>query len=740
MTADAGRRGPPWWPALLWALAGVAVCVLAPAPRTDNRPTAWLAADHPASQAYADFTARFGGDEVLVIRLHAADPVDRARAVTAWQARLLEGGDFARVLSARSLDEDALDALLDPALATPEARPGLEARFEGPLGKTLDLWSAERGTATLYALGDVRPPETRVALATAVEAARERARTTGEGGVTALEAAGNPLLNVALDAAGRAMDTTTLPALVGVCVLVLLGLTRSVRLTAIALVPLGLAVLTTDRLLDLAQRPHNLVVGIVRPLLFVLLLASAVHLLTAWQAARRNGLDAAEAATKARAHTGRAVALALFTTALGFGSLGLSTLSPIRDFGLSAAAGLAFGGALLLTALPWLLARLGPRSLGPAREAGTARLAMAAVSAGLRHPWLGPAVALAALVAGGLAWGHLRQDHHAIRYFATDNPLRHDHDVLAASGVGLASMHVLVEAPSAVAEGRLRESAVSAVDALTRDLAALPGVKAALSPSLLLREAGWQIDGRDGPPSGTALAEALAHERLAPFGAGSTLRITLLAEPLDAPALRKLGAAAAAAVATHLGPEARSHLAGSYQLVIEAQESLLTTLVTSLIGTALLMGLVMVLALRSIPLGLAAMLPNLAPVALNFALMVAVGIPLDVGTAMTAAVALGIAVDDTLHLGLAWRPEDPLAAARTTGGALVGSTLVIGLGFLALLPADFGPTRHFGLLCATAMASALAADLLIWPALLARLSPPRSAPRLPSSPAMAQRD
>jgi hypothetical protein len=217
------------------------------------------------------------------------------------------------------------------------------------------------------------------------------------------------------------------------------------------------------------------------------------------------------------------------------------------------------------------------------------------------------------------------------------------------------------------------------------------------------------------------LAEALAQERLAPFGDGHTLRITLLADLIDAPALRALESAAQAAVARHLGAEAKASIAGSYQLVLEAQEALLATLVTSLVGTAILMGLVMILALRSLPLGLAAMLPNLAPVALNFALMVAVGIPLDVGTAMTAAVALGIAVDDTLHLGLAWRPDDPLAAARTTGRALVGSTLVIGLGFLALLPTDFGPTRHFGLLCATAMLSALAADLFIWPPLLARL-------------------
>jgi predicted RND superfamily exporter protein len=123
------------------------------------------------------------------------------------------------------------------------------------------------------------------------------------------------------------------------------------------------------------------------------------------------------------------------------------------------------------------------------------------------------------------------------------------------------------------------------------------------------------------------------------------------------------------------------------------------------------------MALRDLRLAAAALLPNAAPIAVNFVVMMALDIPLDVGTCMTAAVALGIAVDDTLHVLMAWQ-ADARTVARSTGRALVWTTAIIGAGFLTLLGADFGPTRNFGLLCATAMLTAVIADLVLLPALL----------------------
>ena len=135
------------------------------------------------------------------------------------------------------------------------------------------------------------------------------------------------------------------------------------------------------------------------------------------------------------------------------------------------------------------------------------------------------------------------------------------------------------------------------------------------------------------------------------------------------------------------------------------------------------------MGLRSIRLGLAAIIPNLLPVGAIFSFMGIFDVPLDLGTAMTAAVALGIAVDDTLHFLVEYRAEGSLeAAAESTGRAIVASSLIVGLGFCSLLSADFGPTRNFGLLCAVAMVVALVGDLVVLPFGLSIAKPETDSP------------
>jgi len=156
---------------------------------------------------------------------------------------------------------------------------------------------------------------------------------------------------------------------------------------------------------------------------------------------------------------------------------------------------------------------------------------------------------------------------------------------------------------------------------------------------------------------------------------------------------------------------------------VHAQASLVDTLLWSLLTTALLIELFIFLALRSFRLALAALLPMLAPVCLNFLVMWAFDLPLDPGTCMTGAIALGIAVDDALHFMIAWRKGSPRLCALGTGRSLILTSVVIAAGFASLLWAPFVPTARFGLLCAMAMVSALLADLLVLPPLLQWLAP-----------------
>ncbi len=696
----------------LVAAAALALA-LAPRPPVDNTVGRWLRDDAAPRAAYAELNRRFGSDDVLVVGVQGADALDALRRAVDLQRALAADPAVTRTLGPEDAWPDAVALLLDPDLGGADALARLAPRFAGPLGQALRLFEPDRARAAVLAFLPLTPPEERARLEALIDRHRAEARAAG----ATLRAAGDPLLNLALDRAGRRVEQVALPVLVALCVGLLLAVTRSARLTAAALVPVGLGVFAAEGALGLAGGTTNLVVDIAKPLLFVLLLAGALHLVVGWQDARRAGVRADRAAAHARRSRGAGVALALVTTAVGFGSMALSNIGPLRTFGAVAAGGLLFGVALLLVLLPALLDRLAR----PARYEGAAGLAMPAVGLvawGARHRGPMVAAALVIVAAGAFAFRHLPVEADALTYFPADHPVRADHEALEAAGFGLFTVEAIVD----VEGDPLDRATLARLDDFGRAAAELPAVQTALGLPLLLREASVRSGGPDALPQGPVLAdtgaEAKDHAPLVDEDEPG-LRLSMPIEALDPEALDRLQADLRARFAdAFAGTDARLTLTGRYPLLLETQRALLSTLVRSLFATAIVMELVLLLALRRVRLALAALLPNALPVCLNFVIMALAGIPLDVGTAMTGAVALGIAVDDTLHFLLAWQRGGPEAAARGTGRALVLSTLVITLGFATLLPAEFGPTWRFGLLCGTAMISALLADLLVLPALL----------------------
>jgi uncharacterized protein len=186
---------------------------------------------------------------------------------------------------------------------------------------------------------------------------------------------------------------------------------------------------------------------------------------------------------------------------------------------------------------------------------------------------------------------------------------------------------------------------------------------------------------------------------------------------LDANRLDALDAALRERVKSEL-PQGELSITGNYRLLLSTQRSLISTMRQSLFTTSILMAVAFVLFLRSLTLALAALIPNVFPVALNYALMLFAGIPLDLGTAMTGAIALGIAVDNTFHFIEGWRKNGAEATAANIGRAMIVTSLVIGAGFLSLILSEFGPTRNFGILTSVVMVTALIGDMCVLTPLL----------------------
>lgn len=166
---------------------------------------------------------------------------------------------------------------------------------------------------------------------------------------------------------------------------------------------------------------------------------------------------------------------------------------------------------------------------------------------------------------------------------------------------------------------------------------------------------------------------------------------------------------------------------GLVPLVYKTQHELLNGLFKSLAYAFVLIALVMMIVLKSPSAGLLAMVPNLFPVVIVFGAMGWLGILVDVGSMMVASVALGVAVDDTIHY-LFWyrrgldqgldRKGAAMLAYQRCATAMTQTTLIAGLGLATFCFSTFQPTQRFGTLMLVILFVALIGDLIFLPALL----------------------
>ncbi|MDE0862224.1 MAG: MMPL family transporter [Rubripirellula sp.] len=183
---------------------------------------------------------------------------------------------------------------------------------------------------------------------------------------------------------------------------------------------------------------------------------------------------------------------------------------------------------------------------------------------------------------------------------------------------------------------------------------------------------------------------------------------------------------------------------GVVPVVYKAQRTLLTSLTHSIAMAFVLIALVMIWLLNpgrlpvgwmkpsnlgnGLAAGLISMIPNVFPVLIVFGVMCHLNIEIDIGTMMTASVAMGVAVDDTIHF-LSWfrahldegmsRVEAVIQSYRRVGPAMTQTTIVGGLGLFVFALSTFTPTQRFGTLMLVMLLAALVGDLILLPALLA---------------------
>lgn len=166
---------------------------------------------------------------------------------------------------------------------------------------------------------------------------------------------------------------------------------------------------------------------------------------------------------------------------------------------------------------------------------------------------------------------------------------------------------------------------------------------------------------------------------------------------------------------------------GVIPVVYKAQRALLDSLIQSTWWSFATITPLMMWVCRGVAAGAVVMIPNALPVLVVFGGMGWLGIPVDIGSMMAASIALGVAVDDTIHF-LAWfkddlralgdRNEAILSAYRRSATATLQAALINGLGLSVFATSSFTPTQRFGWLMLTILVAGVISELVMLPALM----------------------
>lgn len=617
----------------------------------------------------------------------------------------------------RSGDDAALRSAITELADAPGARGVL---LSHDLRRTLILARLDLPLADLEARGRV------IAEMRSLAAARLRPGSAPRlVGVSVVEAA---YAEIVLDSLARAFVLTTI-AILGVLWL----LFRRAASVAVVMAGVALAVPVAVGVLARAGQEITIVNSMVPVMILIIGVADAVHMLDSFAGQVRLGLDRRAAVRVMFGEMARPCLLTTVTTAAGFLALRAADIAAIRDFGTNVAIGVVIVYFLNLVLVPTLLLVLPLHRSVPRPPSGQGRRwkVHAARLATRRPGWIVSA-ALVPLLAAALAIPRLRVEQRFNEEVPVGHPVRADQSLLEREFTGFLGPEMSLRA----IDGRslLDANTLERIDAFSAAARRVDGVLSVRSPSDLLPpgaaadQAVGLLGLRSDPLVGRQVRELVGSD-------GTTAVVSVRTADVGTSAAHELVSELERLADVHLGRGVAAAPAGQWWLAQRGMDSIVRDMMASFLTACLLVVPLLAFAVRVPRLVVIGAVTNAVPMIFALGFMAATGISLRIGTAMILAIALGIAIDDTIHLLARIREEPslrtiPARAARSAicrvAGPITATTAALVLGFLSMASSELLALRDMGLVAAATLTVALLVDLYLLPALYV-LSSPRAA-------------
>lgn len=733
--------------------------------------------NHPAVTKFKEFRELFGNDEFLLVAYSAKEPILSKKELIRLQQLTFKlqnmtveiGDDPAKKTTIRPIR--ATRSLISTPnvsmdLSTFPPKPKISPLYPKDLEKVSDkdiekanqtilaspfvkpLLLSEDGLSTSIILEIDRPKNTseRDAAQTVLELVNEARKIVHQDITTqGLEGhvAGSPVVKVDIvQTIEKELVIFTAP-LVLIAAFVAFLIFRNLRGV---LLPMTVIVLTSLLVygimgyLGLAVHPMTTLLS---PLMFVVGIADSIHVIVEIEnglAERKPNQSLYDSLLHSTALVLPPCFLTSLTTTIGFGSLVISDISPVAEFGLLAAIGtsLAFVVTFLLIPPVWLLL---PDHQNEGKKKEAPRLDKLA-------SFVMKTTKIFAIIS--IAFGAFCVSKFPDISFNTDFVGFFDEETNIQKGVryiqsrfaGIGAMEIIVKSESSSQKPLRNPQILKSMLAFEKDLLKIPEVDAAFSAADFLVFAKKRMNKLTGKKSDAELPNAneiLLMERIFAGMKSDQEEIRRFINPTETRArisvrVKTMGSERMTQILEevrllsekHFDKNTQVSVTGTPVIFSETAYFMMEGQIRSFFWALITITVVMIISLRSLRLGLISLAPNLFPIAVMFGAMAILEIPMNSFNSMVASVAIGIAVDDTIHMLIGYkrfRAIQPMDAALRetiahTGAAILSTSVLLACGFAVLLLGEFKPTGHFGLLTCIAIIAAVLGDLFLLPALI----------------------
>ncbi len=494
--------------------------------------------------------------------------------------------------------------------------------------------------------------------------------------------------------------------------------------------------------MGLVGEPMNLVLTVLPTIIFVVAMSDVIHLVSKFLEELRMGQTQLNAIKTAYKEVGMATLLTSVTTAIGFLTLLMVNMTPIKVFGIYTSIGVLMAFVLAYTLLPALLLLVKPPKLS--KQPLTSNYWYLFLHSSFKFIINQKKTIFTALIIvlilSGFGISKMESDYYLLEDLKKENEMRQQFDFFDQTYMGLRPFQLIIKTKD-TSENITDYEYLKAINQIDSFLVNDYGLKQTFSVVSALKMANRAEHGGQEKyftlPNQKQTIKYL--KQFSKFDKNNQFKLLIDSTYTYARISSTMGDIGRYAVNdknqrlnhfidNYIDTTLISYqLTGTGHLLDQNMGKLSGSLIKGLLIAVVLVSFLMGILYKSFKIVLLAVIPNILPLLMLGGVLGFLGIDLKVSTAIIFTISFGIAVDDTIHfmskLKLELSKGKPLlyALKRTylsTGRAIVLTTLILCSGFLLLMFSDFLGTFYIGLLISLTLLFALIADLFILPVLI----------------------